>query len=150
MSIRVKNIRNRLRVVLDSNILVSAIVFGGKPRKLLELLSQQIITVVIAEELLTETRRIFISKFPDFLEDLERVEKLLKRDGLLVRLGNINIIASRNTDDNKFIEAAVLGGCQYIVSGDKDLLVLCNYDDVQIVTVSNFLEMFTHSPPKTK
>jgi len=120
-------------------------VFGGKPRKLLDSVADRSITIVIAEELLTETRRIIVSKFPDFLEDLQRIEKLLKRDGILVKLGSINVTVSRDPDDDKFIETAILGGCQYIVSGDKDLLTLESYENIQIVTVATFLDILNDS-----
>ena len=45
----------------------------------------------------------------------------------------------RDPDDNKFIECAIDGRCLYIVSGDRDLLSLKKYNDVQIVTVAKFL-----------
>ena len=48
-------------------------------------------------------------------------------------------IVCRDPDDNKFIECAIDGRCLYIVSGDRDLLSLTKYNDVQIVTVAKFL-----------
>ncbi len=47
----------------------------------------------------------------------------------------------RDPDDNKFIECAVDSKCYYIVSGDKDLLTVHEYDGIEIVTVADFLEM---------
>lgn len=72
-----KNVRSnpKPRIVSDTNVFISAIVFGGKPRILLDLLTKRTISLIIAEELLTELRRKFIAKFPDFLINLERVEK---------------------------------------------------------------------------
>ena len=48
----------------------------------------------------------------------------------------------RDPDHDRFIECAVDAKCLYIVSGDKDLLSLRNYDKVQIVTVSEFLSNY--------
>lgn len=52
------------------------------------------------------------------------------------------IEACRDPDDNKFIECAIDNRCIYIVSGDKDLLVLEQYEDIGILTVSDFLEQY--------
>ena len=49
-----------------------------------------------------------------------------------------------NPDDNKFIECALDAKCYYIVSGDKDLLDVKKHKSVQIVTVSEFLDLFNH------
>ena len=53
-----------------------------------------------------------------------------------------HIEACRDPDDNKFIECAIDNRCIYIVSGDKDLLVLKQYEDIGILTVSEFLEQY--------
>lgn len=53
-----------------------------------------------------------------------------------------HIEACRDPDDNKFIEYAIDNRCIYIVSGDKDLLVLEQYEDIGILTVSEFLEQY--------
>ena len=131
---------NSLRVVVDTNVLVSALVFGGVPRKVMEILIEEA-TVVTSPEILTELRRIVHAKFPAFLEDLQRLEQLLKRDGVQVVLGDTHVTASRDPDDNKVIETAIAGACSYIISGDKDLLDLKQYEDIQIVTPANFLEI---------
>jgi putative PIN family toxin of toxin-antitoxin system len=53
------------------------------------------------------------------------------------------ITVCRDPDDDKFISCAIDGQCHYIISGDKDLLVLKEYQNVQIVTVANFLRRLT-------
>jgi putative PIN family toxin of toxin-antitoxin system len=133
--------RNKPRIVIDTNILISGIVFGGKPRQILNLLAEQSVIVIVAEEIITELRRKISSKFPEFIEDLNKVELLLKRDAVLIKLGAIHINVSRDNDDNKFIEAAILGKCSFIVTGDKDLLVLKSYENIRIVKPDEFLEL---------
>ena len=128
------------KVVLDTNILISALVFGGKPREVTELLVDTII-VVYSQEILTELRRIILLKFPAFSEDLQRLEKLLERDALRVELGSTLVTISRDPDDNKFIETALVGGCHYIVSGDKDLLVIKKFKNIQILKPADFLKL---------
>ncbi len=129
-------------IVIDTNVFLSAIVFGGQPRKLINLIADDALTLVTAEELVTELRRVITSKFPEFIADLKKIEKLLESDATWVRLGGVTIAVSRDSDYDKFIEVAVLGNCHYIISGDKDLLDIKLYDSVKIVSVSEFLEDF--------
>ena len=136
------NARASIRVVLDTNIFVSAIVFGGKPRRIIDSVALNTISLVMAEEMVTEMRRIVVDKFPDFLRDLHKVEKLIESDAIWVKLGLVGVSASRDPDDDKFIEAALMGEAQYIVSGDKDLLDLRNYEGVQIMSPAEFLRRF--------
>ena len=53
-----------------------------------------------------------------------------------------SIHVCRDHDDDKFIECAVDGRCIYIVSGDKDLLSVGRYENVEIVKVSDFLDRY--------
>lgn len=128
-------------VVLDTNVWLSALVFGGKPRTVVELLARGQIDVVISQEILTEMRRTVVRRFPDFIGDLESLELLIERDVELVKLGSLTINVCRDPDDDRIIETAVMGGCEYIVSGDKDLLSLKSYQEVNIVTSSDFLSL---------
>lgn len=70
-------------------------------------------------------------------------EILLEQDSETVRLGSITIAVCRDPDDNCIIETAVLGACNYIISGDKDLLVLKTYKDIQILRPAEFLEQLS-------
>ena len=139
MSIKVGHEKN-LKVVLDTNVLVSALVFGGKPQVVIKWLVENG-SIYISQDILTETRRIIHAKFPNFLIDFTRLEKLLERDVLWVVLGSIKVNICQDPDDNMIIETALLGQCSYIVSGDDDLLVLKNYQNIQIETPSHFLSI---------
>lgn len=134
---------NKPRVVLDTNVLLSALVFGGRPRQVVELLARDLIDLVISEEILTEMRRHVANKFSAFTDDLVKFEMLLEQDSELVKLGGITITVCRDADDNRILETAVLGSCEYIVSGDKDLLVLERYKNIQILKPAEFLEQFS-------
>lgn len=147
-----KNAPNNYRIVIDTNVFISSIVFGSKPRELIDLIANDVLTLVandvltlvIAQDLLTEIRRIIVAKFPSFLTDFLKVEKLLESDTILIQLGDITVSVSRDPDDNKFIEAALIGDCNYLVSGDKDLLDLEKYRGVKIVSVSEFLQLISN------
>ena len=130
-----------MRVVIDTNVFISAIVFGGKPRRVINLVADDSVTLIMAEAIITEIRRIIVSKFPNFLEDLMRVEKLLEQDAEWVKLGFNTERITRDPNDDKFIETAVIGSCHYIISGDKDLLDLKEYMGIKILSPAGFLSL---------
>ena len=71
-------------------------------------------------------------------QDIQTLEKNFRAYGILVEpTEQINVC--RDPDDNKFLEAAVAGRADYIVSSDKDLRVLSPSREIQIVTVRKFL-----------
>ena len=133
------------RVVLDSNVWISALIFGGNPGKILELFIEGEILVYFCEELITEIHRKVVQKFPQFMPRLGLLELSIRRDANLVRLGSITVLASRDQDDNKVLETAVLSSCGYVISGDKDLLVLGRYKEIQIVSPTEFLSMYNRA-----
>ena len=130
-----------MRIVIDTNVLISGIIFGGKPSKIIELLFGKKISVFASPEMVDEYKRIYG----------ELGERYAKRthNALNEIINSMNILPShshieacRDPDDNKFIECAIDNRCIYIVSGDKDLLVLEQYEDIGILTVSEFLEQY--------
>lgn len=130
-----------MRIVIDTNVLISGIIFGGKPSKIIELLFGKKISVFASPEMVDEYKIIYG----------ELGERYAKRthNELNEIINSMNILPShshieacRDPDDNKFIECAIDNRCIYIVSGDKDLLVLEQYEDIGILTVSEFLEQY--------
>ena len=130
-----------MRIVIDTNVLISGSIFGGKPSKIIELLFGKKISVFASPEMVDEYKRIYG----------ELGERYAKRthNELNEIINSMNILPShshieacRDPDDNKFIECAIDNRCIYIVSGDKDLLVLEQYEDIGILTVSEFLEQY--------
>lgn len=129
------------RIVIDSNVWLSGLIFGGSPGAVLELFISGDVLVVVSEELLSELRRKIIQKFPLYIPQLGLLEASLRKDATVVALGAVTVKASRDPDDNRVLETALIGGCRYIVSGDKDLLSLGSYGGIQIVTPREFLEI---------
>ena len=95
-----------LKVVIDSNVWISGLVFGGKPKNILKLFIEGKIGVIVSEEILTELRRIINTKFPLFKPQLGLLEASIRDDAILVPLGDNTINVSRDADDNKIIETA--------------------------------------------
>ena len=133
--------RDAPRIVLDTNVWLSALVFGGKPRQIVELFAAGFISVVVSEELLTEMRRSVRRAFLDFRDNLARMEALIEHDAEMVPLGSMTIAVCRDLDDNHILETAVIGECTYIVSGDNDLLSLKQYESICILKPDEFLRL---------
>ena len=129
-------------IVIDSSVWISALIFGGNPGKILKLFVDNKVEVVMSEEIITELRRIIINKFPLFVNSLNLLEASLRKDTVFVQLGSITIDASRDVDDNRILETAYIGKAKYIISGDKDLLVLKKYEDIKILSPVDFLKTF--------
>lgn len=128
------------RVVLDTNILISGVVFGGKPREILEMAKTRVIQGVISQILLAELGEVLSKKF-DYPKSrvLQINRKMKKIFNVVYPVESINIV--RDDDDNRVLEAAVAGGCDYIVTGDEDLLVLKKYKNIKVLTPGEFLEI---------
>lgn len=127
------------RVVIDTNVFVSALVFGGTPKRVTDMIPLHMVSVVMSVAIMDEVRRIVLGKFPDYAAEAAQLEALLRELALWVPLGSVTLDASRDPDDNRVLETAVIGGAEVIVSGDKDLLVLNPYAGIRILTAGEFL-----------
>jgi|SRR3989344_5150464 len=129
-----------IKVVLDTNILISAIAFGGKPKDVLDLVLEERIIAITSPILLAEFKEIYRKKFPLLEEDFELTIKNIEEIfGIIQPIKTLDLL--RDNDDNRVLEAALEGNCDYIVTGDKDLLELKSYKVIQIVTAEQFLKI---------
>ncbi len=131
---------SQVRVILDTNILISAIGFGGVPREVFLLTIKEKIKGVISQILLVELIEVINKKFPRLIPDLSDIASSISELFLIVHpKESINIV--RDRDDNRVLEAAVEGDCDFIITGDEDLLKLGKYKKIKIVTPAQFLEL---------
>ncbi|HCM38322.1 MAG: hypothetical protein UV61_C0022G0008 [Candidatus Gottesmanbacteria bacterium GW2011_GWB1_43_11] len=127
-------------VVLDTNILVSAIVYGGKPQYILNLVVEKKIQAVTSYILLAELLEALSKKFPLSTGDLDLVEIQIKQN-FIITTPRSTLKVVRDDTDNKVLEAAIEGNCTYIITGDRDLLDLVSYKNIKILTASEFLQI---------
>lgn len=129
---------NLPRVVIDTNILISAIGFPGNQRQILVLVLAGKIESVSTNILLAELEDVVNKKFPRLKDDLIRVKRKINKKFIMVSpKKSLKII--RDEDDNRVLEAAVEGQCDYIITGDKDLLDQKKYKKIKILTAEQFL-----------
>lgn len=130
---------NMMKIVLDTNILVSAFVYGGNPQDIFELIIIKQITGVTSLPLIVELIETLIKKFGFSSEKVYQIETKVKKNFEFVSPAKA-IEAVRDKDDNRVLEAAVEGDCDFIITGDQDLLELGKYRKIKIVTPKQFLE----------
>jgi putative PIN family toxin of toxin-antitoxin system len=131
---------NLLKAVLDTNILVSAIIFGGHPRHILQKVIEGEVVAVTSKFLIAELSDVLVKKFDFFKEQTDATLSLLLKHFLIVAPTKpINILDDKA--DNRVLEAALEAKVKFIITGDKGLLKLKEFKGVRIVSPTNFLKV---------
>jgi uncharacterized protein len=131
-----------VRVVLDTNVVVSALLFTGISSKLVALWQDDVITVLVSRGILEESLRVL--SYPKFKLSEGDIKGLIQEELLpyveTVKAGRRLPVVDRDPSDDKFVECAVTGKARVIISGDKDLLSIGRYQRILIQTPAQFLE----------
>ena len=124
-------------VVVDTNVVISGVFFGGMPSRVLEAWRDGEFDLVVSPEVLEEYRRVgeeLTARFPGV--SLAPFLALLVMNAEIVEAPGLSDQVSRDRDDDKFIACALAANCQTIISGDKDLLE----EGLKVVAPREFLE----------
>jgi len=127
------------RVVADTNILVSALQFGGKPKQVLDLATDGLVDLCISEAIMAETLRVLRDKFgrtPEWLVDADRLLRVLAR--LVTPSETLQVIEADPSDD-RILECAIAADAEVILSGDTHLLSLGSFRAIPVQRVAEFL-----------
>ncbi len=133
-------------VVLDTNVLISALIGHGKPRSLvLRLLEEE--TVVSSMEMLAELADVLSrGKFTEVKSlQVNSFLSTFARKAVIVTLKRRFKIVEEDPDDDIVLSTAYAGVARYIVSGDKHLLKLKEFRGIEIVTVKEMLELLRNT-----
>ena len=135
-----------IRVVLDTNVIISGWLWSGSPRQVLNIARQRQVQTVISEALLDELRDVLHRpKFADRLNWIEKtVEEILTeylQFAEVVEQVEIMPVINRDPDDDAVLACAIGGNVHYIVTGDNHLLTLKNFREVRIVDVNQFVNI---------
>jgi len=142
--------KQRLKVVLDTNVWVSAIIWGGLPASIIRAAEDHRITIVVSAEILQEINStLAYPRLRDVYEDLkikreELIEAILRIAKLVEVKTKVNII-HEDLADNKFLECALDGDADYLVSGDEHVLRIEHYQKTRILSVRHFLRILEKS-----
>jgi len=132
-----------LKIILDTNVLISGIFFKGPPHLILHAWRDNLLELIASEEI--------------FQEYIDVCERLGEKYPSIEFKGIIDLIAvnthfyqpkiidqqiTADPDDDKFITCAIASGVKIIISGDKHLLDVNGYQGVEIVSPSDFIKKY--------
>lgn len=125
-----------MRVFIDSNIIISAMVYDRNELEIIERLKLKVHNLVISDHVHEEVFRVMLEKFPEYMALVDE----------FIRLSAMEIVPSgkymdtidqfgmvRDNNDRHILAAAVAGKCDMIITGDKDLLVLKSCRNIHIL-----------------
>ncbi|BFM41139.1 putative toxin-antitoxin system toxin component, PIN family [Synechocystis sp. LKSZ1] len=132
-----------MRYVFDTNVIISALLFEkSKPAQALRyalVKGEVLLSLDLLEELNEVLGRERFNRYLTSEEREEFLEALVER-AVLVEITE-NVKACRDPKDDKVLELALNGNAQYIISGDRDLLVLNSFRNTLVITVDEFLKI---------
>ena len=138
----------KIKVVIDTNVFISAILFGGTPGELIPLWKTGRILPLLSKPILDEYIRVLA--YPKFDLSEKEINYILYVEMLpyaeVVLPKETKTIIKMDPTDDKFIQCAITGNAGVIISGDHHLLHLKSYHNTPILTPADFLaEYITHS-----
>ena len=137
-----------IRAVLDTNVVVSALLFSGPPSRLISAWQSGRLRLVVSAPILDEYIRVLA--YPKFKLTNTEIRGLLEEELIpfmeTVTAVPTNVPDLRDPDDAKFITCAVAAGVRWLVSGDDDLLSLQRVQSVEILSVTTFLQQLKRNP----
>lgn len=127
------------RVVNDTNIWLSALYFSGKPANIVKLIEEK--------EAISVTSRYILNELKDKMVTLPFNTPSFAANATIAYIASISEIVQlqgknfglRDEADNQVLETAVNGKCDFLITGDNDLLTIKKYQDIQIVNSNQFL-----------
>ena len=129
----------RKRVIFDTNILVSALVFpGGRGEAALRRIIEQTDQLVLSRPIIDELLDVLARKFARDAEELAHVAVFVTELAVVVAPKR-RLRVVKDDPDNRILECAVAGRAEAIVTGDKALLALKHYEKIRILTLREYL-----------
>ena len=129
----------RLGIVLDTNVLVSGLLFTGPPHQLLSLVLSGTAELIASPILLNELERVLRLKFPQHLQAIhDTLQSVTERATLVFPTEQLTVI-SEDPSGNRILECALAGRADVIISGDRHLLVLKTFRGIPIHSPHDFL-----------
>lgn len=135
-----------MRVVLDTNVFVSGVFFGGPPRKILQAWRSGRLNLVISPEILEEYRRVGEILREDYDGvDLGPILHLVTMGAELVAAPPLKERVVTDPDDDKFLACALASKAQVIVSGDRALLKVSGWHGLTVLSPRAFSDEYLDS-----
>lgn len=131
-----------MKIVLDANIFISSLFWGGNPRLVLERAIKKTDELYITKEILDELEDVLgRPKFHAGKNEIEYFIKSIEEIANKIAARNKIKKGSRDITDNKYIECGIAANADFIISGDTHLLEIKEYNKIKIVTAKEYLEL---------
>ena len=127
------------KIILDTNLYISFLI-SKKLDELVKLIEENLIVILYSDELISEIIRVTSkTKFQKyFTADVYKLlELVFEKYGILIKITS-DILICRDPDDNFLLNLAVDGNADYLITGDKDLMILEKINNTEIITIADF------------
>jgi len=136
-----------MRVVIDVNVWVSGLLWGGVPGKFLRLVQTRQIESYVSAELLLELemtlrRDKFQGRLQQRNQTVETLVEVATAISATVPIVDVMVPSLRDPADSKILATVIAAHASHLVTGDQDLLVLRTFEEAEILTPSQFLERY--------
>lgn len=132
-----------MKIVLDTNVLISGIFFSGPPNQILKAWQEGKITIVASKDIIMKYQRVSHKLSEKFsLTDFEQILQLVSIYAEIVDTQGHEVAVCEDPDDNMFISCAIVSKSKVIVSGDKHLLKISGFQDIQVLKPRDFIDNY--------
>ena len=134
-----------MKVVIDTNVLISGLYFGGVPAQVLTAWTDGRVLLVVSPDILHEYRRVGLELAKGRASLIAALDALLAIVAVHAAVVNAPPLAapvSEDPDDDQFLAAAVASGAVFIVSGDKHLLRVSGWNGVSVLKPRQFVDQY--------
>lgn len=131
-----------MKAVIDTNVFVSGVFWKGPPSEVLLAWRRQKFQMIISAEILEEYRRVLHNlNSGRSLVNVDELLEIVRMNAIIIEPEKFRISVCSDPDDDKFLEVAVSGKADYLVSGDKALLSLKGVFQFAILPPTKFLKV---------
>ncbi len=132
-----------MRIVADTNLLISSIFWNGKPYYIVQLALNNSIEIITSSYILNETRRVLRNEFNLSEQEIDDIINCILRYATVIEPTEQVDVIKRDPADNHIIACALAAKADYVVTRDKDILDLHKYVMIRMITPEDFLEIVT-------
>ena len=133
-----------MRVVIDTNVLVSGIFWSGAPARILDLWVKDSVKAIVSRPILVEYERVIRELSKDASPALAGQWLMFIMQHAIIVEAPVTVYKCSDPHDNKFIDCAVAGDAHFLISGDRALLTLGKVSGTQVVSPAQFLKHIAH------
>jgi putative PIN family toxin of toxin-antitoxin system len=135
-----------MRAVLDTNVLISGLIWRSVPHRCLLAAQAGLYELVTADPILRELHDKLVAKFKNTAEEADESVGGIRNVATLVSLTGQSGWVHADPDDDKFVDAAIVASADYIVSGDHQLLSLGVVAGIPVITPRQFADQLFGTP----